>query len=344
MRFFVTGATGFIGGRLVDQLAKAGHEIVALVRRPPTARHLADLGASVYKGDITDKESMRAPMKDVDGIFHTAAWFKLGVRDRRPAVPVNVGGTRNVLELMNELEIPRAVYTSSLAALGDTHGEVVDETYVPQGPFPSTYDRTKWMAHFQVAKPMMKEGLPLTIVQPGVVYGPGLTGPLRDPFVDYLQGKLGFLWVGTFCWGHVEDTVQGHLQAMAKGSPGESYILAGPPHTVVEAFEIAERITGIPAPARRFSPRTLRFVAGLMSVFGRLLRVSGRYHPETLRTAAGTTYLGDSAKAKRELGFETRSLEDGLGEWLAYEMRLLGMPPPGDQGGTNSASLMRTEE
>ncbi|MFQ5986268.1 MAG: NAD-dependent epimerase/dehydratase family protein [Thermoplasmata archaeon] len=330
MRYFVTGATGFIGGRLLHRLAEEGHEVAALVRTPPTARPLADLGVDVYKGDVTDKESMRAPMEGVDGVFHLAAWFKVGVWDRSQAVPVNVGGTRNVLELMEELEIPRGVLTSSLAAFGDTHGEVVDETYHPTGPFPSEYDRTKWMAQFQVAEPMMREGLPLIVLQPGVVYGPGLTGPLRAYFIDYLQENLRWLPpdVLAFNWGHVEDTVRGHLEAMKRGRPGESYILAGPRHTFVEAFELAEEITGIPGPLRQVGPGTLRFMAGLMSVFGRLFRVSGVYHPETLRSAAGVTYLGDDSKARQDLGFEARSLKEGLGEWLAYEMRLLGMSPP----------------
>ncbi len=329
MRYFVTGATGFIGSRLIRNLADDGHEVAALVRTPPAARPLVDLGVDVYKGDVTDRESMRAPMEGVDGVFHLASWFKVGSWDRRQAVPVNVGGTRNVLELMEELEIPRGVLTSSLAAFGDTHGEVVDETYRPTGRFSSEYDRTKWMAQFQVAEPMMRKGLPLIVVQPGIVYGPGLTGPLRAPFIDYLRGNLRFLPKGlAYNWGHVEDTVRGHLEAMKRGRPGESYILAGPPHTVVEALEIAEQITGIPAPSRRVSPGTLRFMAGLMSVFGRLFRVSWRYHPETLRTAAGVTYLGNDNKARQDLGFEARSLEEGLGEWLAYEMRLLGMSPP----------------
>lgn len=329
MRFFVTGATGFIGGHLVRQLAEGGHEVAALVRTPPAARPLADLGIDVFKGDVTDKESMRTPMEGADGLYHLASWFKVGVWNHRAALPVNVGGTRNVLELMEELAIPRGVLTSSLAAFGDTHGKVVDETYRPTGRFPSEYDRTKSMAQFQVAEPMMKAGLPLIILQPGLVYGPGLTGPLRDPFVDYLRGDMRFLPRGNaYGWGHIDDTVRGHLQAMERGRPGENYILSGPRHTLVEAFEVAERISGIPAPTRRVSPATLRFVAGLSSVFGRLLRVSWRYHPETLRTAAGVTYLGDSTKAKEELGFQARSLEDGLEEWLAYEMRLLGMNPP----------------
>ncbi len=88
---------------------------------------------------------------------------------------IHVQGTRNVLELMRELDIPRGVYTSTLAVFSDTKGRLVDETYRHNGPWLSLYDRTKWLAHYRVAEPMIRQGLPLVIVQPGLVYGPGDT-------------------------------------------------------------------------------------------------------------------------------------------------------------------------
>ena len=109
MRYFVTGATGFIGGRVAQQLVEAGHEVVALVRSPQKAKCLADIGVSISQGDITDKESLRSPMSDVDGIFHIAAWFKVGLRDKSAAARINVEGTRNVLEVMKELGIKKGV-------------------------------------------------------------------------------------------------------------------------------------------------------------------------------------------------------------------------------------------
>src|SRR5580765_351352 len=103
MKYFITGATGFIGGNIVRQLAEAGHEISALVRSPDKAGELAALGVKLFAGDITDKESMREPMRGVDGVFHVAAWYKIGARDKSVAERINVEGTRNVLELMREL-------------------------------------------------------------------------------------------------------------------------------------------------------------------------------------------------------------------------------------------------
>ena len=172
MRYLVTGATGFIGGRVTRQLREAGHEIVAVVRNPAKAKDLADFGVSVRQGDVTDKESMRAPMAGVDGVFHIAAWYKVGVRDKSAADPINVGGTRNVLELMQELSIPKGVYTSTLGVNEDTGGQMVDETYRYTGPYFSEYSRTKAEAQ-RLAETFIANGLPLVIVMPGLTYGPG---------------------------------------------------------------------------------------------------------------------------------------------------------------------------
>lgn len=319
MKYFITGATGFIGGRVARQLAAAGHHVVALVRNRRQAQVLADLGATLVEGDITDKESMRVAMAGVDGVFHLAAWYKVGAKDSTMAERINVTGTRYVLELMHELGIPKGVYTSTLAVFSDTRGKMVDESYRYAGPHLSEYDRTKWLAHYEVALPMIARGLPLVIVQPGLVYGPGDTSAVATTFKQYVQRRLPLLPERTaFCWAHVDDVARGHLAAMEKGKPGESYILAGPPHTLIEAFQIAEKITGIKAPRLHGTPGLLRFMSILSGFFGTIIPLPETYAAETLRVSAGVTYLGDNAKAKRELGYTVRPLEEGLRETLPH--------------------------
>ena len=328
MRYFVTGATGFIGGRLVRQLRAAGHEVRALVRTPSKASGLAALGVSLHPGDITDKESMRAAMRGSDGVFHLAAWYRIGARpgERRLAERINVQGTRNVLELMGDLGVPKGVYTSTLAVFGDTEGWVGDESYRHSGPWLSEYDRTKWRAHYEVAVPLIQAGLPLVIVQPGVVYGPGDPSVIGNLLRQYLRRTLPIRPHGAaFCWGHVDDTAHGHILAMDKGRAGQSYILAGPPHTMEEALEIAEEITGIRPPWLRPPAVLLRAMAAAASAVERVVPLPQTYSGETLRIAAGATYLASSEKAQQELGFRTRTLEDGLRETLLQEMALLGM-------------------
>src|SRR5262245_58314674 len=169
MKYFLTGATGFIGGRIARQLRAAGHEVVALVRDPAKAAELGALGVTLGRGDVTERASMADGLRDCDGAFHVAAWYKFGARDHSEAWRVNVEGTRNVLELMRDLHIPKGVYTSTLAVFSDTRGRRVDESYRFRGRHLTEYDRTKAAAHYEVALPMIERGLPLVIVQPGVV-------------------------------------------------------------------------------------------------------------------------------------------------------------------------------
>lgn len=326
MKYFVTGATGFIGRRLVRQLAQQGHSVVALARDPRRADGLADLGAQVAEGDVTDLESMRAPMAGCDGVFHVAGWYKLGVRDRRPAWLVNVEGTRNVLWLMRELSIARGVYTSTLAVNSDTRGHIPDETYRFSGRHISEYDRTKAAAH-DLALEMIDQGLPLVIAMPGLVYGPDDPSNMGFTLRQYLQRRLPLVPRGAaYCWAHVDDIAMALRLAMEKSRAGEVYMINGPAHTLLEALQIAERITGIPVPPG--APAwMLRLLSALVAPFEGLLQLPEIYSAETLRVSAGVTYLGDNTKARRELGYQPRPLADGLRETLAYEMDQLGIRP-----------------
>ena len=326
MKYFVTGATGFIGGSLARQLVADGHKVIALVRDPAKAQNLADLGITLAPGDITDKESMRAPLTGVDGVYHIAGWYKIGTRDKSGGQKINVEGTRNVLELMRDLGIPRGVYTSTLAIFSDTHGKILDESYRYDGPHLSEYDRTKWVAHYEVADPMIARGLPLIIVQPGLVYGIGDTSAMHDTLVQYLLRKLPVAPQKTaYCWAHVDDIARGHILAMEKGNLGESYIIAGQVCSLIDALALAEKITGIPAPHLHPAPGVLKAASGLMRVVEKVIPMPELYSSETVRISAGVTYLGSNEKAKRELGYSVRPLEDGLREMFLHDMQQLGI-------------------
>jgi nucleoside-diphosphate-sugar epimerase len=324
MKYFLTGSTGFIGGVLARQLREAGHEVIAVVRNPTKAQDLAQLGVTLHQGDVTDKESMREAMMGVDGVFHVAGWYKVGVRDKSQAYAINVEGTRNVLELMKELKIPKGVYTSTLAVNSDTHGVEVDESYHFTGKHISVYDKTKAQAH-DLAVSMMNQGLPLVIVQPGLVYGPGDTSSVRTTLISYLKKQLPVIPQKTaLSWAHVEDIAHAHRLAMEKGRVGESYNICGYTHTLVNALETAKEITGIRMPAT-VSPQMIRVMSSIMYLFDKFIPVPESYTGEGLRIIAGVTYIGNNSKARRELGYNPRLLKDGLAETLRHEMKLLGM-------------------
>jgi len=322
MKYFLTGATGFLGGVLARQLRETGHEVNASIRDPKKATELQSLGVRLFVGDVTDKESMREAMQGVDGVFHVAGWYKVGVRDKTPGEKVNVQGTRNVLELMRELRIPKGVYTSTVAINSDTHGRLVNESYGFSGKHISEYDRTKAEAH-RIAEQFISQGLPLVIVMPGGIYGPGDTSVLRQNLINFLKEQIPAMSTQSgICWGHVEDTAHAHILAMQKGVAGETYIIAGEPCTFLDAMQLASHITGKKVP-KAVPYQVMKILSYLVRPFDRFLPEI--YTSEGMRILSGVTYWGDNSKAKRFLGFNPRPLKDGMASTLKHEMSLLGM-------------------
>ena len=328
MEYFVTGATGLIGTHVVEQLTDEGHDVVALTRSRSNASHLPD-EVTVAEGDITEKDSMRDSMTGVDGVFHIAAWFYVGPgpREAETAERINVEGTRNVLELMDELDIPKGVYTSTVGVYPGTSGRTVDESVDPECPTFAVYFRTKWEAHYEVARPMMADGLPLVIVQPGAVYGPRdkLYGSARGAFRDYLQEDLPMIprkW--TLSFDYVSDAARAHILAMEKGQPGEEYIVASEPRTMGDVLRCASDITGIPVP-RTVPDWLFGVLANVMRGVEQVTTPPEGLEAEMLEFFAGRQYLVDNSKARRELGIAHRPLEEGLREYLAWEIDQLGM-------------------
>ena len=123
-----------------------------------------------------------------------------------------------------------------------------------------------------------------------------------------------------FCWGHVDDIVNGHILAMEKGKAGETYIIAGEPYRMADAFELASQITGKRAPMT-VPYQIMKILSVLVKPFDALLPET--YTSEGLRVVAGVTYWGDNSKAKRELGYALRPFREGWGETLLHEKKLL---------------------
>ncbi len=322
MKYFVTGATGFIGGVVVRKLLERGDDVVAIVRDPGRARHLADQGVELHRGDVADRDSLVEPMRGVDGVFHIAGWYKVGVNDPDAAWATNVDGTRNVLDVMGQLGIAKGVYTSTVAVNSDTHGREVDETYHFVGKHLTLYDTTKAEAH-RIARARIAEGLPLVIVMPGLVYGPEDTSSVRASLRQLLRGRLPALPSGTtYNWAHVDDTADAHLLAMDSAPVGETYIVTGPAATLLEGMRMAAEVAGVRPPAS-IPASAMRSMASVTGLLGKVLPLPAGYSPDGLRAVAGTTYLGSNAKACRDLGYDPRPLEVGWVETVRHEMATL---------------------
>ncbi|HSM56012.1 MAG TPA: NAD-dependent epimerase/dehydratase family protein [Candidatus Sulfomarinibacteraceae bacterium] len=320
MKAFVTGGTGFIGRHVVRKLLQRGNEVVALARSEQSAADLRAIGAEVARGDILDTDSMREPMRGADAVFHLAGWYRVGADDWLQAEAINVGGTRKVLRLAHELEIPKIVYASTVAVFGDTAGRLVDENYRSDGPFLSEYDRTKWLAHYKVAEPLIEEGAPIIIVMPGGVYGPGdhsLVGTMMELFYKGVPALPGPETTLTFA--HVEDIAEGIILAAEKGQVGESYVLAGPAVPLGEMFDFWSYLTGKPAPPIRIPSRYLKPLAPVMGVLENLLPLPDWMSREAIEIM-GATYTARADRARTKLGWQPRPLQAGMletFEWIA---------------------------
>src|SRR5256712_12476998 len=145
----------------------------------------------------------------------------------------------------------------------------------------------------------MRSGLPLVIVQPGVIWGGGDHSPMRPVLDAYVRRRLPAVrGGGAYCGGYVDDTVDGHIRAMERGRAGESYVIAGPPHTLAEALRIAERVCGIPAPRLAVPPLLLRLAAAGTAVRGQ--------NTGSQRVLRRTLYPAARAKAGPERGWLAR--------------------------------------
>jgi nucleoside-diphosphate-sugar epimerase len=314
MRYAITGATGFVGGALARQLRDAGHEVRALVRDPARATALGDQGVELIPGDLDDAAALDRLCDDMDGLFHVAGWYRLGQRDPSVGDRVNVEGTRNALAAAQRAGLAKVVYTSTVAVNSDTHGRVYDETFRHRGDHLSHYDRTKAEAH-RVAERFAADGLPVVIVQPGLVYGPGDTSQTGGLIAQVVAGRRPQVPAGGgVCWAHVEDVAAGHVLAMDKGVPGESYLLAGPRATLADGLRKVAAISGTKGP--RVLPNGLvRGVAAVAGALGHVVPLPAGLAAETVR-ASLATYYGSSTKAERDLGWHARDLDTGLRETL----------------------------
>ena len=318
MHYFVTGATGFLGGYVTAELLEGGHAVTALVTDRDDARDIAEYGVRPHVGSLLDKESLRRGMRQADGVFHLAG-HRILYAERKTAEAVNLAGTRNVLELVREHGIHRAVVTSAIAVFSDTKGESVDESYRFKGTHLTEYDRIKAAVHYDVALPMMEKGLPAILLLPGAIYGPRDTSLMADVMTRYLLGRGHFVAARTaYCWAHVEDVARAHLLAMQFGKVGETYIVGGDPYKVREVLTRAGQLVGRRLPPLPVPPWMVRPAAvlsrGAAAIIPRLRPTADR-----LRVATGITYLASDAKARAELGFAPRSLDEGLPsaiEWL----------------------------
>jgi dihydroflavonol-4-reductase len=320
MRAFVTGGTGFIGGRVVRKLRERGDEVVALVRSPGRASALAELGCELVEGDLGSTEAIRRGVAGCDAAFHIAAVYKVGIpaSEREAMRDANVRGTERVLDAAIEANVTRIVYVSTIGIFGNTHGEVVDETYDRDGEsFLSCYEETKYRSH-EVALDRISKGAPIVIVQPGGVYGPGDHSELGNIIDQTRTGKLKMLMFPQtgFNLVYVDDVADGILLAYEKGAVGQAYVLGGELSTMGDLIRKVAELSDRKAPSRELPASLMKMAIPIGPLVGKMMGFPPNLR-ELIRSSDGVTYWATDAKARRELGYAPRDFDTGLRETLA---------------------------
>jgi dihydroflavonol-4-reductase len=309
MMVFLTGATGFLMGVVARSLRARGDEVVALVRSPSRATSLSALGCELVAGDVVDPTDAVGELRRCDTLIHGAGIYEIGVgaERRRQMEETNVTGTRRILDVARTAGTPRIVYVSTIAAFGNTHGEIVAEGHRPTSPPTSAYEDTKRRAH-EIAVDAARGGAPIVIVQPGQVYGPNDHSAVGANFRALAEGRLRYRAFEDLGLNlvHVDDLADGILRALDRGKPGECYILGGEITTLGDAYRAIAKVTGRKLPAFVLPPA--------------LARLAGRLFPsmkEVVSSADGVTFWATDSKARAELGTSPRNLATGMRDTFA---------------------------
>ena len=314
MKALVTGANGFTGSHLVKTLQKRGDSVVGLVRKSSNLNRLADGQIDLVYGDITDRAALAQAMQGVDTVFHTAAYVELGLVNAAEMERVNVEGTRAVLEVAQSVGVSKLVYCSTIGIFGDTQGKVIDETFErTQKDFSSAYDRTKYDAQKLVDQASAK-GFPVVSVLPSGIFG--VDDPHFMPVLNtFLKGRLKVWAGGQRITGivHVDDLAEAMMLAADRGQLGGYYILSSGDLTTRKMFEIFSQETGISAPADAPEP-VVRVVGNILDIIGRIFSWQPPIDRERVHYLYDRCVRVDATKARRELGWNPRSIEDTLKE------------------------------
>lgn len=346
MHAFVTGGTGLLGGTLVRLLAAQGHEVRLLARSRRKAETLfAGMNVAVVEGDMADLAGFAAGLDGCDVLFHTAAYFReyFGAGDHWAKLrAINVDATVALLEAAEQRGVAKAIYTSSSGVIGRAAAGVpADEATAPDALVQENlYFRSKLLAEEAVQGFLKRSTLPVVLILPGWMWGPGDAAPTASGqlVLDFMNRKLPALPPGGGTPVDVRDVAAAMIAAVERGRSGERYLVGGDrAYSFVELAALLQQASGVAAPC-------LQLPYGLAMAFAwgaeRWSQLTGT---PTLITRSGIRtlrepHLTNSAKAVRELGATFRPFAETVRdtvEWYRAHQpeRLMGTALPQPSAG-----------
>jgi dihydroflavonol-4-reductase len=318
MKVLVTGATGFVGSAVVKELLARGHAVRALVRAKSKLANLEKLAIEKVEGDVLDEPSVKRAVDGCDALVHTAGTVDYRPRSRELLYALNVRGVEIVLGAALAAGVKRAVQTSSVAAMGGTRTpEVRDETSASLAEASGIHYLISKYRGEQAARALAAKGLPVVMVRPVFVSGPGdiywssgttLLALARRQFPVYVPGGVGV--------ADVRDIARGHVDALERGRVGEAYILGGENVEMAELTRRVAQAAGVRAPM----PVPYGVAITVATIGEKLAGLVGKDPPmpvDLVKSSALYTFTS-SAKAEKELGYSIRPFADSLRDTLRF--------------------------
>jgi nucleoside-diphosphate-sugar epimerase len=318
---FVTGGSGFIGGRLIRHLVADGVSVRALARSDRAAAAVQEAGAEPVRGDLDDVDALRRGAEGCTFAFHAAAKVE-AAGPWAEFERINVRGTENVLTACREAGVRRFVHVGTEAALlaGEPLIEA-DERAPLRFDSPVPYSRSKAMAEAAVVS-AARDGFETVVIRPRFVWGAGDTTLLPAMTAMVREGR--FAWIGggrhLTSTTHVDNAVHGLRLGAEKGGSGEAYFVTDDGAVVWREWitELLET-QGVTPPGRNIPTPVASAAAAATETAWKLLRRSGE--PPLSRFAVWVSSQEctlDISRARAELGYEpVRTREDGLAELRA---------------------------
>ncbi len=327
---FVTGSTGFIGTKLVNELVKRGNTVHALTRGTSNKDGLSHERIKLVTGDIQDRNSLQKGMEGCNQVYHLAAYAKNWSSDASVFFKENVEGMRNVFAAAKSVGVERVVFTSTIVTFGPTPPGVVGKEDMPRitQRYCTEYEETKSIAEKEALQQAVN-GFPVVIVNPTRVYGPGkLTeGNSVSLMIDlYDRGRVPVLLNGGKNIANyvlVDDLVLGQILAMEKGRIGERYILGGENASLKHIFELVDEASGKKHFQMNLPPRLAYVYAGFEKKKAEWLRFYPQITPKWVETFL-QDWAYSTTKAERELGYTFVPLREGVRmtyEWLVQQRK-----------------------
>lgn len=333
----VIGANGFLGSHVTRQLVADGADVRAMVRPTANTRAIDDLALTRFHGDVFDSATLQEAMDGVDDVYYCVVDTRAWLRDPSPLFHTNVEGLRNVLDVaVKQPDLRRFIFTSTYATVDRRHGHVAteDDVISPHDLARLTpYVQSRVQAENLVMRYVAEAGLPAVAMCVSTTYGGGDWGgtPHGAFIAGAAFGKLPFLMNGIQLEVvGVDDAARAMIVAAERGRIGERYLVSERMIALNDVVRIAADEAGVPPPQRAISVPMLYALAAMGSLKARLTGKDAELSLASVRMMRAEADV-DSGKAKRELGWQPRPVEESIREAARF---WAAMRTPKKQGPT----------